>query len=119
MKPMTTIFALLFLVPAAARAAEDLAVLKPTADGVAPGKQLELWLKQEFYRQVDRRSEAFEKTIKSESACRAWQAQRLAFFLRQIGGLPERSVHVGRHRGIGRFRCAGHDIHPGVLAERS
>jgi hypothetical protein len=26
-------------------AAEDLTVLKPTADGVAPGKQLELWLK--------------------------------------------------------------------------
>ncbi|MCX6910082.1 MAG: hypothetical protein NTY01_18845 [Verrucomicrobia bacterium] len=73
------------------QAAEDLTVLKPTADGVAPGKQLELWLKNEFYRMVDRRSAALEKMIKSEAACRAWQRERREFFLRQIGGLPERT----------------------------
>ncbi|MBM3891719.1 MAG: hypothetical protein FJ388_21605, partial [Verrucomicrobia bacterium] len=77
-------------------AAEDLTVLKPTADGVAPGKQFELWLKNEFYRQVDRRSAEFEKMIKSEAACRAWQKERREFFLRQIGGLPERSPLKGR-----------------------
>jgi hypothetical protein len=60
MKPITAIFAVLFLMPVGSRAAEELTVLKPAADGVAPGKQLELWLKQEFYRQVERRSEAFE-----------------------------------------------------------
>ncbi|MFA5191615.1 MAG: hypothetical protein WC740_12865, partial [Verrucomicrobiia bacterium] len=67
-------------------AAEDLTVLKPSADGVAPGKQFELWLKNEFYRQVDQRSAAFEKMIKSEAACRAWQRERRGFFLQQIGG---------------------------------
>jgi len=35
------------------------------------------------------------------------------------GGLSKSSVHFGRHRGIGRFGYAGHDIHPGVLADRS
>ena len=35
------------------------------------------------------------------------------------GGLSKSSIHFGRHRGIGRFGYAGHDIHPGVLAERS
>ena len=59
------------LVVAELAAADELAVLRPTAAGVAPGKQLELWLKNEFYQRVDRRSAAFEKMIKSESAARA------------------------------------------------
>jgi len=73
------------------RAAEDLTVLKPTADGVVPGKQFELWLKNEFYQMVEQRSTAFEKMIKSETACRAWQKERREFFLENIGGLPERT----------------------------
>ena len=93
------------LVVAELAAADELAVLRPTAAGVAPGKQLELWLKNEFYQRVDRRSAAFEKMIKSESAARAWQADRKAFFLRQIGGLPERTPLnarvVGRLQGKG------------------
>lgn len=68
------------LVVAELAAADELAVLRPTAAGVAPGKQLEVWLKNEFYQRVDRRSAAFEKMIKSESAARAWQADRKAFF---------------------------------------
>jgi dienelactone hydrolase len=85
--------------------AEDLTVLRPSADGVAPGKQLEHWLKYEFHQRVDRRSAAFEKMLKSESALRAWQAERKAFFLRQLGGLPERTPLnarvVGRLQGRG------------------
>jgi dienelactone hydrolase len=116
MKPMITMLAVLFLIPVAGRAAEDLAVLQPTEDGVAPGKQLELWLKQEFYRQVDRRSEAFEKMIKSESACRAWQADRRAFFLRQIGGLPERTpLHP---RIVGRLEGQGYRVEKILLESR-
>lgn len=86
-------------------AAEELDVLAPTADGVAPGKQLELWLKNEFYKQVDRRSAAFEKMLKSEAAGRAWQDERREFFTRQIGGLPERTPLnpqiVGKLQGRG------------------
>jgi len=116
MKPITTIFAVLFLYSVASRAAEDLTVLQPTADGVAPGKQLELWLRQEFYRQVDRRSEAFEKMLKSESACRAWQADRRAFFLRQIGGLPERTPL--NPQIVGRLEGQGYRVEKTLLESR-
>jgi dienelactone hydrolase len=73
-----------------AAAAEDLTVLTPTAGGTPPGAQFEVWLKRQFYAQVDRRSAAFEK-LKSTADCRAWQEERRAFFLRQLGGLPERT----------------------------
>lgn len=86
---MTVRFVLLNVLCVTCLAAEDLTVLKPTADGVAPGKQFELWLKNEFYQQVDRRSAEFEKMIKSAAACRAWQKERREFFLRHIGGLPK------------------------------
>jgi dienelactone hydrolase len=89
----------------ATRAAEDLTVLQPSADGVTPGKQIELWLKQEFYKAVDRRSAEFEVILKSEAACRKWQADRRAFFLDKIGGLPPRTPLnaqiVGRLQGQG------------------
>lgn len=84
-------FLIVLFVTTAAFAADDLTVLKANPDGITPDQQLEVWLKQQFYRMVDRRSEAFEKMIKSEAAMRAWQEERKAFFLKQIGGLPERT----------------------------
>ena len=72
-------------------AAEDLTVLKPGPDGLTPDQQLEVWLKKEFYAMVDQRSAAFETMIKSARAMQAWQSERKAFFLKQIGGLPERT----------------------------
>jgi len=70
--------------------AEDLTVLKDSPDGVKPGDQLELYLKKQFYQQVDDRLEAFEK-IKSLAEAKKWQQDRVDFFIRQIGGLPERT----------------------------
>lgn len=84
-------FLIVLFVTTAAFAADDLTVLKANPDGITPDQQFEVWLKQQFYRMVDRRSEAFEKMIKSEAAMRAWQEERKAFFLKQIGGLPERT----------------------------
>jgi dienelactone hydrolase len=84
---------------------EALAVLRPTPEGVPPGRQFELWLKHEFQQAVERRRAAFEKMLKSEAAARAWQEERRAFFLRQIGGLPERTplnaAVVARRQGRG------------------
>jgi len=82
---------LLFLCASSLSLAEELSVLQPAVDGITPDQQLEVWLKKEFYSMVDLRTEAFEKMIKSEAAMRAWQAERKAFFLKQIGGLPERT----------------------------
>ena len=97
--------AAVLLLSTAIRAADDLAVLQASASGVAPGKQLELWLKHEFYQRVDRRSAAFEQMLKSEAAGRKWQADRKAFFLQQLGGWPERTPLnaqvVGRLAGKG------------------
>lgn len=104
---LSPLFALLFLCVSTigAFAAEDLTVLPPSADGTPPHRQLEQWLKREFYRLVEQRSAAFETMLKSEQACRQWQQERREFFLRQIGGLPQRTPLnaqiVGRLPGKG------------------
>lgn len=71
-------------------AAEDLTVLSALPGEPASGAMLEVYLKQQAYAAIDRRKEAFEK-LKSQAACRVWQEERRAFFLRQLGGLPERT----------------------------
>ncbi len=70
----------ILLSAAVAHAAEDFTVLKTTPRGIEPDQQLEMWLKQEFYRMVDRRSEAFEKMIKSEAAMRRGRRNGRPFF---------------------------------------
>lgn len=83
--------ALLLLVLTNALAADDLTVLKPAADGATPEQALENWLVKKFNGLVDQRTAAFEKVIKSATACKAWQEDRRRFFLERIGGLPERT----------------------------
>lgn len=78
------------LIPSNSRAGEELRVLTRDADGTAPGEQFERWLKGELYQLIDRRTAAVEK-LKSAAECRTWQEERRAFFLRQIGGLPDRT----------------------------
>lgn len=80
---------LLFLLTlSSAMAADDLTVLDPASK---PADAFESWLLREFNTLCDKRSAAFEKMIKSEAACKAWQQERRAFFLDRIGGLPERT----------------------------
>lgn len=71
-------------------AAEDLTVLSALPGEPAPEAMLEVSLKQQAYAALDRRKMAFEK-LKSQAECRVWQEERRAFFLRQLGGLPERT----------------------------
>ncbi|MBI4658289.1 MAG: hypothetical protein HY735_05465 [Verrucomicrobia bacterium] len=78
------------LTASACRAVGEFSVLKTGADGTAPGEQFERWLKSESYRLLDWRKEAVER-LKSVAQCRTWQGERRAFFLRQIGGLPDRT----------------------------
>ncbi len=74
----------------AVSAAEDLTVLTASPGEAAPGVMLEQQLKQQAYAAIERRKAAFEK-LKSLAECRAWQQERRAFFLKQLGGLPERT----------------------------
>jgi dienelactone hydrolase len=87
------------LSPSASRASETLRVLMSGADGTAPGEQFERWLKGELYQLIDRRTAAVEN-LKSAAECRTWQEERRAFFLRQIGGLPERTPLNSRVVGV-------------------
>jgi dienelactone hydrolase len=89
--PLASIVLASVLAASSVLAAEDLSVLKAGADGTPAAKQLELWLKSELYRETDRRASAFEKMIKTESGVRAWQAERRAYLLDKLGGLPERT----------------------------
>lgn len=81
-------FLIFFLALGSVLAADDLTVLDPASK---PAEAFENWLTREFVVMTQRRSEAFEKMIKSAAACQAWQQERKAFFLERIGGLPERT----------------------------
>ena len=50
-------------------------VLTKTAQGTEPGKQLEVYLKQQLCEHVDRRLKAYE-ALKSRADCAQWQKQR-------------------------------------------
>lgn len=91
MRLLLPVLSVLSLSVILAHSAEDLTVLKPSADGVTPERAFENGLVGEFNGMVDKRSAAFEKMIKSAEAGRAWQEERRKFFLDRIGGLPERT----------------------------
>src|SRR3954453_20688155 len=90
MKLPLTLAALLFTSLCAIRAAEDLTVLPPTIDGVAPTALLEAQLKKLAFAALDRRDAEYEK-IKTRDDVAAWQQRERAAFLAAIGGLPERT----------------------------
>lgn len=90
MKQLTTLVLCLLLFSRTLAAEEDLTVLKPSSDGIAPGKLLELDLKRQAFEYFDARRVAFD-SIKSQADCIRWQTERREFFIRQIGGFPERT----------------------------
>ena len=90
MKSILATLAVCIVASTAALAQDDLTVLPASQGDSAPGMMLESYLKQRAYAAIDKRTAAFEK-IKSQAECRDWQQARRAFFLHQIGGLPERT----------------------------
>ncbi|MEQ1861922.1 MAG: acetylxylan esterase [Chthoniobacteraceae bacterium] len=86
---MNTRSLLLALVPALACAQTDLNVLPPP-DPKQPMAQLQTWLEQQCFAALDRRTAAYEK-VKSPEQIAAWQTERREFFVRQLGGFPERT----------------------------
>ena len=106
MKPVLT--ATLFLaLGATVFAEEDLTVLRETPDGIAPGKQFEFHLKQQSDLHVERRLEAFE-AVKTRADCERWQNERREFFVRQLGGFPERTPLAARI--VGRLDGKGYRV---------
>ena len=83
---MNAILPLLVLLAAPPAAPEEeLSVLTDS-----PGKQLEWLLKRQCDQLLDKRLEAFE-ALNSRAGCREWQRERREFFVKQIGGYPERT----------------------------
>ena len=106
---------LLLAFGAAAFAEEDLTVLTETPDGIAPGKQLEVYLKQQFYKHLDDRRAAFE-ALKSRADCQKWQKERREFFVRQLGGFPQRTSLNARI--VGRLEGKGYRIEKVMFESR-
>ncbi len=95
---------LLLAVRLPACAEENLTVLETTPEGVVPGKLLEVALKRQFDQHLDDRRAALA-AIKSKAECEKWQKARREFFVKQLGGFPERTPLnpkiVGRLKGDG------------------
>jgi dienelactone hydrolase len=90
---MKTIALLLTLTAVCATAAENLNVLPPppSAKGTnAPLAMLDAWLKSAAFAALDRRKAEYEK-IRTPEQVAAWQQARREFFVRQLGGFPERT----------------------------
>ena len=117
MPRLASLFALVLLLGVCTSArADELDVLGPADDGTPPGKQFEAWLKRRFEEQVQRRSTSFEIMLKSLSAAKTWQDERRAFFLRQIGELPERTPLDAQVVGV--LPGKGYRIEKILLASR-
>lgn len=85
MKRVASIIILVSFLMIALFAEDNLTVLTDE-----PGRQLEWLLKRQFENHLDQRLEAYA-AIKSRADCEKWQKERRDFFIRQIGGLPERT----------------------------
>lgn len=85
------LIALPLIVVAGVASAESLDVL---ADEMAPGvpktQMMNVWLKKHAFEALDRRVAAFQQ-LKTPGDIAKWQRERRDFFLRQLGGFPERT----------------------------
>ncbi len=91
MKSLLRGAALALLFPFQSGVCEDDAILPTTLpSGGPPSEMMARWLKAEAFAALDRRTEALEM-VKSPEEMEKWQEERKAFFLKQIGGLPERT----------------------------
>src|SRR5689334_13950399 len=67
----------------------DLTVLPPP-DPKQPMAMLQTSLEQQCFAALDRREAAYEK-LKTPDQIALWQKERREFFVRQLGGFPERT----------------------------
>ncbi len=83
--------AIALLVPIQSSHSQSTEILPDTMpSGVPKSEMMAAWLKDAAFAALDRREEAFEN-LKTPEAMEAWQKERRDFFLKQIGGLPERT----------------------------
>ena len=94
----------------------ELEVLSKIPEKVAaPGKQLELLLKQQANTLLDKRREKFEE-LDGPAACQQWQQERRQFFFEQLGGFPERTPL--NHTVVKTFEGKGYRVETVMLESR-
>ncbi|MHC4877198.1 MAG: alpha/beta hydrolase family protein [Planctomycetota bacterium] len=98
---MRTLLCLAFLLVSLTplQAADDLRVLTESTGYTAPGTLLKQDLKQQVNAALDARLDKLN-AITSHAECEAWARERREFFVKQIGGFPERTplnAKVVRH----------------------
>ena len=72
-----------------AQEGSDLTVLTETGEGIAPDREVEVYLLGQLNAHLDRRREALAE-VKTRPEAAEWQKTRREFLIRQIGGIPER-----------------------------
>jgi len=95
--------------------AEDLAVLGPAAGIAEPGRQLERWLLAQVER-CDAERLARLARVRTRAELAGWQEERRGFFLRQLGGLPERTPLEART--VGTLSGNGYRVENVIFASR-
>lgn len=96
-------------------ATDELAVLSATPAGVEPGRQLERWLVALLERYDEARLTRLA-ALRTRADLEAWQDERRAFFLRQIGGLPDRTPL--EPRTVGHLQGKGYRVEKVIFASR-
>ena len=98
-----------------AAAEDDLTVLTASAEGGEPGRMLERWLVRRMERHDDGRRTRLA-ALRTRAELAGWQQDRRAFFLRQLGGLPERTPLEART--VGRLEGRGYRVEKVIFASR-
>ena len=81
---------------------EELRVLPPNTDGVEPSQMMQAYLVRRSEEALDRRDEAYEY-LKTAKDLAAHRERMRAFFIDQVGGLPERTPLNARVVGKDQF----------------
>jgi cephalosporin-C deacetylase-like acetyl esterase len=90
MRCVAAAFACCIVACGIAGASDELTVLGPEIDGVAPGEMMHAWLIEAVHEACDRRDREFEKLTTPEEIA-ACQERLRQFFIDQLGGFPDRT----------------------------
>ena len=109
------VLALLLLSAVPAAIADDLDVLPPEIDGVAPTEMMHAYLMGQAYEAFDRREAEYEK-IKTPEDVAAYQERMRQFFTDKLGGWPERTPLNAKT--VGRRERDGYRIEKVIFESR-
>jgi cephalosporin-C deacetylase-like acetyl esterase len=112
---MQVVFSLMMGLAVWGAEADELTVWDAQVTKIAPEQMLESYLQNQALAALRKRREAFE-ALKTVEQCVQWQTDRREFFLKQIGGLPERTPLEARV--VGNLEAEDYRVEKIVFASR-